>query len=280
MLIINNQSEIKSHFISLKLHFNKIKLHFNSLKSHFIVLMFILLFFNVLHSQNSKDYWVFVEGGSFLMGCNEQDKECYADEQPLHKVTLSSFYIAKYEVTVKQYRDYCEKTGKAMPKEPSYGWQDDFPVVNVTWDDAKAYAEYMGCRLPSEAEWEYAAKGGKKSEGYLYSGSNDWDEVGWSYENSDKMPHPVGTKKPNELGIYDMSGNAWEWCSDNYGLYYYAESPAVNPRGPSKGLGKVNRGGCFAFDYLLLNVHHRRCSAPDATGTGTGFRLVKDINKK
>ncbi|MBR1627447.1 MAG: SUMF1/EgtB/PvdO family nonheme iron enzyme [Bacteroidales bacterium] len=237
------------------------------------------VFFNPLYAQFNNDYWVKVEGGTFVMGCSEKDDECYPDEQPAHRVTLNTFYIGKYEVTVRQYRDYCNKIGKQMPEEPKYGWQDNYPIVNLTWQEANEYAEYYGCRLPTEAEWEYAAKGGNKSEGYIYSGSNNWYEVGWSYENSDREPHEVGQKKPNELGIYDMSGNAWEWCSDNYEIFYYAQSPANNPKGPQKGLGKVNRGGCFAFDYALMNVHHRRCSDPNAKGRGTGFRLVKDVKK-
>ncbi|MBQ7985274.1 MAG: SUMF1/EgtB/PvdO family nonheme iron enzyme [Bacteroidales bacterium] len=232
------------------------------------------------NGQNKDKYWVRVEGGDFDMGCNQGSEDCYPDEQPLHTVSLSSFYIGRYEVTVKEYRQYCEKTGNAMPEEPSYGWHDDFPMVNVTWQQAADYAQWKGCRLPTEAEWEYAAKGGNKSKGYTYSGSNDYNQVAWSYENSDFQPHPVGQKQPNELGIYDMSGNAWEWCSDNYGVFYYASSPMANPKGPKEGLGKVNRGGCFSFDKTLLNVHHRRCTAEDAKGTGTGFRLVKDIKQK
>lgn len=243
-------------------------------KNSLFVLLLTMLCFSV-YAQD-EDYWVEVKAGEFFMGCNEQDKDCYPDEQPLHKVKVSTFYIAKTEVTVKQYRDYCLKTGKQMPKEPSYGWADDNPIVNITWQEAMQYAQYMGCRLPTEAEWEYAARGGNKSKGYKYSGSDDWDEVAWSYENSNKTIHPVAMKKPNELGIYDMSGNAWEWCSDNYEIFYYNSSPTNNPKGPTKGIGKVNRGGCYSFDYTLLNVHHRRCSDANAKGMGTGMRLVKD----
>lgn len=218
-----------------------------------------------------------VEGGYFYMGCGDDDNECYPDEKPIHQVYINTFEIGKYEVTVKEYRDYCKKKNKQMPSEPSYGWEDNMPIVNISWQDAYDYAKWKGCRLPTEAEWEYAAKGGNLSKGFKYSGSNDYNEVGWCYENSDKRPHPVGEKKPNELGIYDMSGNAWEWCNDNYEIFYYEKSPAKNPKGPQKGLGKVNRGGCFAFDYGLMNVHHRRCSDISSIGSGTGFRLAKDI---
>ena len=275
-----NDTKIKCRISKLFSEKSKMFSENNLLKRHFILVILILLIFNSLSAQIDGDYWVKVEGGSFIMGCNEGDNDCYPDEQPAHKVTVSSFYIAKYEVTVKEYRDYCKKTGKPMPKEPSYGWYDNFPIVLLTWQEATDYAEYMGCRLPTEAEWEFAAKGGNKSKGYAYSGSNSWDEVGWSYENSDHIPHAVGQKAPNELGIYDMSGNAWEWCSDNYEIFYYQSSPDNNPKGAEKGLGKVNRGGCFAFDYALIKVHHRRCLDANARGTGTGLRLVKDIKKK
>ncbi len=245
-----------------------------------ILLMFNIVFASSLFAQFPEDYWVRVEGGSFVMGCDGEGEDCYPDEKPAHKVTVNSFYIAKYEVTVQEYRDYCNKTGKPMPQEPPYGWHDNYPIVYLTWQEAYDYAKYMGCRLPTEAEWEYAAKGGKKSKGFKYSGSDNWDEVGWCYENSARQPNAVGVKAPNELGIYDMSGNAWEWCSDNYEVFYYENSASNNPKGPEQGLGKVNRGGCFAFDYALMNTHHRRCLDANVRGTGTGFRLVKDIKKK
>lgn len=240
-----------------------------------IVFIFALLSGLSLFAQ--KDYWVRVDGGTFVMGCNETDKDCYPDERPKHSVIISTFEIGKYEVTVKEYREYCKATKKQMPKPPSFGWKDDYPIVNITWQDAVDYATWKGCRLPTEAEWEYAARGGNKSQGYLFSGSNNYDEVGWCYENAERKPHPVGQKKPNELGIYDMSGNAWEWCADNYAIFYYEISPASNPKGPDTGLGKINRGGCFAFDHSLMNVHHRRCSDPTSIGTGTGFRIARDV---
>ncbi|MDO5760760.1 MAG: SUMF1/EgtB/PvdO family nonheme iron enzyme [Bacteroidota bacterium] len=239
----------------------------------------ILILCICVHCFAFGQEFVRVEGGYFLMGCNENEQDCYPDERPAHKVYISTFEIGKYEVTVKEYREFCTETKRTMPTAPSYGWQDDMPIVNISWQEAFDYAKWKGCRLPSEAEWEYAARGGNKSKGYKYSGSNDYDEVGWCYENSDKRLHPVGQKQPNELGIYDMSGNAWEWCADNYEIFYYENSPQKNPKGPQKGLGKVNRGGCFAFDSGLMNVHHRRCSDITSYGTGTGFRLARDVKK-
>ncbi|MDR1726116.1 MAG: formylglycine-generating enzyme family protein [Bacteroidales bacterium] len=223
-----------------------------------------------------KDF-ILVEGGTFLMGCSGEERDCYPDEQPQHNVTVSTFKIYKYEISVAQYRLFCTKTGHQMPATPSFGWQDDNPIVNVTWQDAVAYAKWVGGRLPTEAEWEYAARGGNKSKGFIYSGSNNYDDVGWSYENAQNRTHPIAQKLPNELGIYDMSGNVWEWCSDNYGIYYYSQSPSINPKGVENDkYGKVNRGGGFSFDKSFLKNSARRGSATQAIGSGTGFRVVKD----
>ncbi len=239
----------------------------------------LFLTLNVNAQGKNSVKWVRVEGGEFLMGCSSADKDCYPDEAE-HKVYVSTFEIAACEVTVEQYMYFCEQTGRQKPKEPPFGWQSQHPIVNVTWQDAADYAQWAGCRLPTEAEWEYAAKGGKQSKGYKYSGSNNPLEVGWCFENSAASTHPVGEKLPNELGIYDMSGNVWEWCSDNYDIYYYKESPKSNPKGPASGLGKCNRGGCFNFDAKVMLTTHRRGCSEDSKGTGTGFRLARDVKRK
>ncbi|MFA6705378.1 MAG: formylglycine-generating enzyme family protein [Bacteroidales bacterium] len=246
----------------------------------FIFLMcFSLNFFsfNLFAQQNPNIEWVRVEKGSFMMGCEKTDKDCYPDEQPVHKITLSTFEISKYEVTVADYKLFCKATNKKMPLAPSWGLIDTHPIVYISWQDAVDYAKWIGGRLPTEAEWEFAARGGIKSEGYEFSGSNNYDEVGWCYENSLLQTHSVGQKKPNELGIYDMSGNAWEWVNDNYEIFYYQKSPSTNPQGPKEGLGKSNRGGCFNFDYKLMRVTHRRGSGSETVGFGTGFRVARDI---
>ena len=153
-----------------------------------------------------KDGMVYVAGGTFQMGSNSG----YDNEKPVHTVTVSSFYMDATEVTQAEYR-------KVMGKNPSrFSGCDDCPVENVSWHDANEYAKKVGKRLPTEAEWEYAARGGNKSKGYSYSGSNDLDAVGWYDNNSRSKTHPVAQKQPNELGLYDMSGNVWEWCSAPY----------------------------------------------------------------
>lgn len=245
----------------------------------FVFLLFLSTMTLCGLAQRGNDIkWIRVEGGSFMMGCNRGEEDCYPDEEA-HSVRVSSFEISAYEVTVAEYRRYCEQTGQSMPKEPLFGWQDDHPVVNVSWQEATDYAKWVGGRLPTEAEWEFAARGGVKSRGYKYSGSDNPFEVGWCYENSEASTHPVGTKQANELGIYDMSGNAWEWCSDNYGIYYYKESPKDNPKGPKEGLGKCNRGGCFNFDHKVMMNTHRRGCGDESIGIGTGFRVVRDIRR-
>jgi formylglycine-generating enzyme required for sulfatase activity len=204
---------------------------------------------------------VYVAGGTFQMGSSSGD----SDEKPVHTVTVSSFYMDKTEVTQAEYR-------KVMGKNPSdFSGCDDCPVETVSWKNANAYAKKVGKRLPTEAEWEYAARGGNKSKGYEYSGSNDLDAVGWYYNNSRNMTHPVAQKQPNELGLYDMSGNVLEWCSDRYGDY--SSSPQTDPQGSHLGRSRVLRGGSWYYnDNCQVANRHRGSPAP-RIGID-GFRLV------
>ena len=206
---------------------------------------------------------VYVAGGTFQMGSNSE-----SDEKPVHTVTISGFFMDKTEVTQAEYR-------KVMGKNPSkFSGCDDCPVENVSWNDANAYAQKVGKRLPTEAEWEYAARGGNKSKGYNYSGSNDIDAVGWYGRNSNSKTHPVTQKQPNELGLYDMSGNVWEWCSDWYSDSYYRSSPKNDPQGPNSGSRRVRRGGSWYYLDVSCRVAPRSRNLPGDRSIVFGFRLV------
>ncbi|MFH0992109.1 MAG: SUMF1/EgtB/PvdO family nonheme iron enzyme [bacterium] len=198
---------------------------------------------------------VYVDGGTFTMGSNDYD-----DEKPPHQVTVRNFSIDKYEVTVAKFKQYCQATNRSMPAAPSWGWNDNDPVVNVSWEDANAYAKWAGKRLPTEAEWEYAARGGNKSRGFKYAGSDDENTVAWNTNNSGSKVHPVGGKYPNELGIYDLSGNVWEWCSDWY--VSYPSGSQTNPTGSISGQNRVLRGGSWNGDSSVLRAANRVGSTP------------------
>lgn len=213
---------------------------------------------------------IFVEGGTFMMGSTD-GKE---NEKPVHEVTLNDFYIGKYLVTQAQWRE-------VMGTNPShFKGCDDCPVESVSWDDAQAFIKKLNAkngknyRLPTEAEWEYAACGGKQSMGYQYAGSNNLDEVGWYGSNSGSKTHPVGQKKPNELGIHDMSGNVWEWCADWYDAY--PPKPQTNPTGPAKGDLRVLRGGSWSLIDNYCRVAIRLRSDPNYRYYDDGFRLAQD----
>ena len=215
---------------------------------------------------------VYVEGGTFTMGATaEQGDDADDDEKPTHKVTIGNYVIGKFEVTQALWT-------AVMGDNPSYFKGDNYPVECVSWNDCQEFLQKLNgltgkrFQLPTEAEWEYAARGGNKSKGYKYSGSNDIDEVAWYDGNSGSQTHPVGTKKPNELGIYDMSGNVWEWCNDWYGVY--TSTPANNPTGPSSGGCRVYRGGSWSSDARGCRVSNRYGDYPDGRSYDLGFRLV------
>ena len=185
---------------------------------------------------------VWVDGGTFRMGATSEQGSEISDEKPVHSVTLSGYYIGKTEVTQALWQ-------AVMGSNPSYFEGDDLPVEQVSWDDCQEFIRKLNSltgqnfRLPTEAEWEFACRGGNNSRGYKYSGSNYIDNVAWYDGNSGWKTHPVATKSPNELGIYDMSGNVWEWCADWYGDY--SSGRQTNPKGPYGGSGRVNRGGSW-----------------------------------
>ena len=230
-----------------------------------------------------------VDGGSFEMGAtSEQGSDAYSDEKPVHEVRLSDYCIGKYEVRQSEWE-------AVMGNNPSGFKGDDLPVEQVSWEDCHEFIRRLNAltglnfKLPTEAQWEYAARGGRWSKGYKYSGSNDLGEVGWSWENSGVQvltgewdekkvkknhcqTHPVGEKHPNELGLYDMSGNVWEWCQDWYG--YYNRDTQVNSVGPARGSYRVARGGCWFRDAWFCRVSYRNCKTPVHCYSYLGLRLV------
>ncbi|MBR5084276.1 MAG: formylglycine-generating enzyme family protein, partial [Prevotella sp.] len=236
-----------------------------------------------------------VEGSTFWMGANDgseginnskidsnvrnYDSEAEDDEKPVHSVTLSSFYMGETEVTQALWM-------AVMGVEPAFdgGWTDEegrgsnYPAYNVSWNDIQDFILKLNnltgrhFRLPMEAEWEYAARGGKKSSGFKYAGSNNLGRVAWYDVNSVNMAHVVKTKLPNELGLYDMSGNLWEWCGDWYGDYTIVSQ--VDPRGASDGSVRVLRGGSWDCDAEECRVSYRNYDAPDLREYSNGFRLA------
>ena len=203
-----------------------------------------------------------------------------SNEQPTHLISLDEFYIGKTEVTVAQYRKYSRETGVSMPEEPAWGWKDKDPIVNVNWYDAIDYCDWLSEKLdlnitlPTEAQWEYAARGGNLSKEYKYSGARSPVTTCWYVNNSGYKVNTVATKKPNELGLYDMSGNVWEWCLDWYDSEYYKYSTRENPRGPASGLAKVLRGGSWYDDPSYCRVARRLPNRPEYLYLNRGFRVA------
>ena len=213
-----------------------------------------------------------VEAGTFMMGATSEMENPYSWEKPVHRVTLTNeYYMGKYEVTQALWQ-------AVMGSNPSKFKGDDLPVEKVSWNDCQEFISKLNSltgrkfRLPSEAEWEYAARGGKKSRGYQYSGSSNISDVAWYWENSAKKTHPVGTKQANELGLYDMSGNVWEWCQDWHGSY--VSSPQMNPTGANSGLYRVWRGGSWYYGAWHCRSSNRSYAIPNYRDRYLGLRLV------
>jgi formylglycine-generating enzyme required for sulfatase activity len=244
---------------------------------------------------------VLVKAGEFQMGSNEG----YPNEQPVHAVSITRpFYIARYEATFEAYDSFSEETMRGRLDDRGWG-RGDQPVIHVDWYDAVEYCNWLsekaglapcysgkgkliqcdfsqdGYRLPTEAEWEYAARGGAQGQGFIYAGSDDPDEVAWYADNSYDQLHPVGSKAPNELGLYDMCGNIFEWCWDWYAEDYYAASPESDPLGPPLPTDakpweftRVRRGGSWREDAINIRVCVRSFDGVNYPGDN-GFRLVR-----
>ena len=208
-----------------------------------------------------------VAGGTFQMGSDDGD----SDEKPVHSVTLSSYSIGETEVTQALWT-------AVMGNNPSDFKGNNLPVEMVSWNDCQTFIRKLNdltgenFRLPTEAEWEFAARGGNRSRGYKYAGSDNPAEVAWYFGNSGRRTHAVKTKSPNELGLYDMSGNVYEWCSDWKGSY--SSSSATNPKGPSSGSNRVNRGGSWINDAEFCRVANHNDFTPSYSSDFLGLRLV------
>jgi formylglycine-generating enzyme required for sulfatase activity len=258
---------------------------------------------------------ILVNRGSFLMGNTRKDSEGRDDENPVHTVSLTyNYWIGKYEVMFYEYDVFCEATRKTRPDDKEMG-RGTRPVINVSWEDAVKYCNWLsekeglakaydskgnlldrngnttkditqveGYRLPTEAEWEYAARGGHaditdgiEAHDYAYAGSNIIDDVAWYQGNSDKQTHPVEEKKGNELGLYDMSGNVYEWCHDWYESGYSINASLTNLTGPNSGASRVVRGGNWGNTAQNCRVVNRGSVTPGDSGPGLGFRLARTV---
>ena len=237
----------------------------------------------------------YVEGDRFIMGAQREghhwanfDSEAAGDETPPHFVTVSSFYMGETEVTQGLWEAVMGTTLEQLrdnenPEWPLRGIGADYPMYYVSWEDCQAFVSKLSAltgrtfRLPTEAEWEFAARGGKKSSGNKYSGSRHMGLAGWYYMNSASSSHPVKGKEANELGLYDMSGNVWEWCSDWFGAY--ERLPQTDPQGPDTGKERVLRGGGWAYYASRCRVSFRYKFDPDHCNSSYGFRLVMVAEK-
>ena len=220
---------------------------------------------------------VFVKGGSFQMGSNDGQN----DENPIHSVTVSDFYMCETEVTQAQWK-------AIMNNNPSNWKGDNLPVEKVSWNNIQKFLKKLNkqtgenYRLPTEAEWEYAARGGSvetwRAVSYIYAGSNNINDVAWYSKNSGNKTHPVSQKQPNALGLYDMSGNVWEWCNDWYDEDYYTLTSLSNPQGANSGKYRVLRGGSWNYSSENCRVAVRSRLGPDVGYYGLVFRLVRSVS--
>lgn len=258
---------------------------------------------------------VWIEGGEFIlgsdsselhglwerMGWNIEELNFTKIEQPAHRVKVDGFWMDATLVTVAQYREFAKAKDLVFPKPPSYGWQDSFPMVNVTWEEANYYCECQGGRLPTEAEWEFAARGGKTGlsgteretfvwgnelpfkpignladESFLKSRYYDHDNFHafQGYEDGFATASPVKAFPPNEFGLYDLAGNVLEWCGDWFGPYEHSKDTLVNPKGPVSGTRKVLRGGAFDTTPTITRIARRLGNYPNIRHEEKGFRCV------
>jgi len=241
--------------------------------------------------------FVWVKGGCYEMGCGDWTSDCWGDEKPVHEVCVDGFWMGKYEVTFDEYDRFCEETGRKKPSDEGWG-RGRRPVINVSWDDAKAFADWYGkkvgksCRLPTEAEWEYACRNRGKKVKYPWGNGDpyingkkaaniadesakkeysDWT-IWEGYDDGYVNTAPVGSFSPNELGLYDMSGNVWEWCEDDY--HAYSKHSRNNPIYRGGSSGRVIRGGGWSSEPRAVRCSYRNGYSLVYRGNDVGFRLI------
>jgi formylglycine-generating enzyme required for sulfatase activity len=221
--------------------------------------------------KNSQDgqLYVWIPAGTFTMGCSTGDEQCFSEEKPAHQVTISKgFWIGQTEVTVEAYEKFAGIT-EDRPSSNNDQHGHDTPVVNVTWDEAHDFCKWAGGRLPTEAEWEYAARAGSSTSRY-----GELDEIAWYDKNSENTVHRAGQKRANPFGLFDMLGNAWEWVNDWYDGKYYSRSPEVDPVGPETGQMHGLRGGSWLNNSKLVRASDRGRSLPELRFNYFGLRCV------
>ncbi|HPQ71241.1 MAG TPA: formylglycine-generating enzyme family protein [bacterium] len=214
--------------------------------------------------------WIDLPGDSFAMGCADMDASCQPDEFPARTVTVGAFSLTATPITQAQY-------AAVTDENPSFfAGCDDCPVESVDYAQAQAFCETVGGRLPTEAEWEYAARAGSATRFICGDGPGCLRTIAWYDDNADRETHPVGEMDKNDFALYDMSGNVWEWVSDWYGELYYQEGPTVDPTGPATGLSRVLRGGAFNNAPFYLRASFRNYSSPTERNRTAGFRCARD----
>lgn len=262
-----------------------------------------------LNSRDQLEY-VLIPSGTFWMGCTPHDSDCDPIEEPRHQVTITKgFWMGRHEVTIRAYKKFAKTMKRQMPPKPNVtpfaelsgkgkiklgsrnisnafesgpGKKEDRPVVAATFAEAEAYCKFADGRLPTEAEWEYAARGGK--DGVRYPWGDEISHHDANYGNAAgrdqwRYTGPVKSFDPNSLGLFDMAGNVWEWCSDWVDGNYYLNTPGEDPQGSDKGAGKAIRGGSWGFGPRYLRVSTRAMADPASRGDGVGFRCVMDEMK-
>lgn len=266
---------LKEQVNNLKVQEKNLETEFGELNSSTATIEKPHVLSEIFTVNNVSFKMIHVGGGTFMMGANKGDKDAYPDEKPAHKVTLSDYWMGETQVT--------QALWEAVMGENPSEFDDDpnLPVENVSWEDCKVFINKLNkitgkvFHLPSEAQWEFAARGGNfgKRNRYLYAGSYDVYNIAWFEDNSSEMTHPVGERNPNELGLYDMSGNVWEWCNDWYDNNY-SNSPLLNPIGSEMGTHNVVRGGSWCDNAAGCRVSCRLINRPNFMGNNLGLRLA------